>query len=93
MNFKLSLLILTLAAAPAFASDYARAEASKVVALKGGETLYVFKDGKMAKENRFGRAVYLQPSEILETADGQKITAVGNEVARLSILLKKDTRN
>ena len=46
----------------------------------------------MAKESRLGRAVYLQPGEVLVSADGQKITAIGNEVALLASLLKKTTR-
>ena len=47
----------------------------------------------MAKEDRFGRAVYLLPGEVLELADGRKLTAVGNEVARLDILLNNGHRN
>lgn len=93
MNLKLAILSLTLAAAPVFAMDAARSDAAKVMPLKGGETLYVFKSGLMAKESKFGRAVYLTPGEVLETADGQKITAVGNEVAKLSALLNKGHEN
>jgi hypothetical protein len=93
MKLKLSLMILTLAAAPAFAMDAARTQAAKVVPLKGGDTLYVFENGKMAKENRFGRPTYLQQGEVLETQDGQKITAVGNEIARLSSLSKLGHHN
>jgi hypothetical protein len=93
MKLKFALLTVTLAAAPAFAMHAARLEASRTVPLAAGETLYVFKDGLMAKENRFGRAIYLQPGEVLVSADGQKIKAVGNEVARLSSLLMKDHKN
>ena len=61
--------------------------------LKDGSTLYVFKDGKMAKEDRFGRAVYLRSGEVLETRDGRNVTAVGNEDARLDVLLSNGHRN
>lgn len=79
------------AASPAFASD--ALETSGVVKSKielaDGSTLYVFKDGKMAREDRFGRAVYLKAGETLTARDGTKIVAVGNEVARLDGLLKE----
>lgn len=45
MKLKFALLTLTLAAARAFASDAAHAQATQVVPLQSGETLYVFKDG------------------------------------------------
>lgn len=93
MKLKFALLTMTIAATPAFAMHAARLEASRTVPLTADETLYVFKNGLMAKEGRFGRALYLQPGEVLMSADGQKITVVGNEVARLASLLKKDHRN
>lgn len=93
MKSTLALLTMTLAVAPAFAMHAAQAEASRVISLSAGDTLYIFRDGLMARGNRFGRAFYLQPGEVLVSADGQKITAVGNEVARLSSLLKKDHKN
>jgi hypothetical protein len=43
---------------------------------------------EMAKEDAFGRAVYLKRGEVLTAKDGRQITAVGNEVARLERLLK-----
>ena len=91
---KLSILVLSLAAvAPAFATDAARLEAQQVVALQNGETLYIFKDGKMAKENKFGRPVYLSSGEVVQTADGKSITTMGNETARLNSLLNKGHGN
>ncbi|MEO6280187.1 CopK family periplasmic copper-binding protein [Roseateles sp.] len=33
----------------------------------------------MAREDRFGRAVYLKVSETLSARDGSKIVAIGNE--------------
>ena len=93
MKLKIALFTMTLAAAPVFAMHAARLEASRTVPLANGETLYVFKDGLMAKEGRFGRAIYLRPGEVVVSADGQQITAVGNEVARLASLLRKDHKN
>lgn len=78
---------------PSFAADAAAASAEKTYRLKDGGTLYVFKDGKMAQENQFGRPVYLQKGQSLETADGQKIVANSNEIARLDGLLRKGHRN
>ncbi len=87
---KLNILILSLAAAaPAFAMDAARSEAKEVIALQNGEALYVFKDGQMAKESKFGGVLHLKKGEVVQTADGKSVTTVGNEVARLSYLLLK----
>ena len=36
----------------AFASDEARAAAKEVIELKDGSTVYIFKDGKMAMEDK-----------------------------------------
>jgi len=47
------------------------------------------KDGKMAQENNFGRAVYLKQGQAYETTDGQKIIANSNEVARLDSLIQQ----
>ena len=91
---KLSILVLSMAAlAPAFAMDAARSEAKEVIALQNGELLYVFKDGRMAKEGKFGRVMHLRKGEVVQTADGKSITTVGNEVARLYVLLNKGHGN
>lgn len=91
---KLNILALSMATlAPAFAMDAARSEAKQVIALQNSETLYVFKDGLMAKENKFGRAVYLGNGEVVQTADGKSITTTGNEVARLNALMNQGHRN
>lgn len=75
-------------AVPVLARDAAAPAAKEVIQLKGGSTLYVFKDGKMAKEDKFGRAVTLKRGEVLEAADGRKLSAVGNESAQLVVLQK-----
>ena len=89
---KLAVMATLLAAATTtFAVD--AANVAKKFELLDGSTLYVFKDGKMAKEDRYGRAAYLKQGEVLELADGRKIPAVGNEVARLDGLLNDGHRN
>ena len=98
MNIK-TLLIAALATAsvgmalPALAHDALRQQATQIVALTDGSTLYVFRDGKMAKSDKFGRAVYLKDGEVLDAADGTKVAAVGNEVARLAHLMTDGHRN
>ena len=61
--------------------------------MKDGSTVYVFDSGKMAMESKYGRAVRMDPGMVMETKDGQKITMVGDEVARLSSLLWQDYRS
>lgn len=97
MKFSLAALALSLAAvgiaAPAVARDVVPQATRQTLNLKDGSTLYVFKDGKMAKEDRFGRASYLKQGEVLEVSDGRKVTATSNEVSRLSSLLDEGHRN
>lgn len=88
-----SVLAAATIAAPAFAGDAAAAAAKQVLPLKDGSTLYVFANGKMAKESKYGQAIYLKSGDVLETVDGKKITPVGNEVAVLSGLLSNGHRN
>ncbi|MCG3187661.1 MAG: hypothetical protein IOMNBAOH_02314 [Rhodocyclaceae bacterium] len=74
-------------ATSAFAHDAARAEAKQIIDLKDGSTLYIFKDGKMAMEDRYGRAIRTSPGAVVETSDGRKITTQSDEVARLNSLI------
>lgn len=85
----LALVVLVGLAAPAIAADVAKAHAAATHQLKDGGTLYIFKDGKMAKENKYGNAVYLKKGETLETVDGKKLVANSNEVARLRDLISE----
>jgi hypothetical protein len=57
--------------------------------MQDGGTLYVFKDGKMAVGDKFGRAVSVEIGKMIEIADGSKMTVSSNEVARLDVLLIK----
>ncbi|MBU0590401.1 MAG: CopK family periplasmic copper-binding protein [Gammaproteobacteria bacterium] len=92
---KSTLSVITIVASIAFGSIAAPAQANNSVAssvkqsipLKGGATLHVFADGKMAKEDKYGRASFMMPEEALVSIDGKTIKPVGNEVARLSALI------
>ncbi len=91
---KKSILAMTLGTLISFvgavhAGDAAKVQATIIHHLKDGGTLYIFSDGKMAKESKYGVAVYLKRGEILETVDGKRLTANSNEVARLGNLLSE----
>ncbi|PKO86389.1 MAG: copper resistance protein CopK [Betaproteobacteria bacterium HGW-Betaproteobacteria-12] len=73
----------------AFASDAAHATAKQVVELKDGSTVYIFADGKMAMEDRYGRAMRMKPDTVMETRDGKRIVMHGDEVMRLDRLLNQ----
>ncbi|MEO8837984.1 MAG: periplasmic Cu(I)/Cu(II)-binding protein CopK [Herbaspirillum sp.] len=85
----LMVLAISAVAASAFADDAARAEAKQTINLKDGSTVYVFKDGKMAMEDMYGRTTRMAQNTAMQTKDGQKILMQGDEVARLHLLLKK----
>ena len=79
---------LTTVTFSAFASDAARAAAQKTIDLKDGSTVYIFKDGKMAMEDKVGRAMRMKKGVVMETKDGQKIMMHGDEVMRLENILR-----
>lgn len=97
MKVALTTLVVALAASASAGSAVARdalpQATQQVFNQRDGSTLYVFKDGKMAKEDRFGRAAHMRIGDTLETADGRKITVTSNEVARLDGLLNDGHRN
>lgn len=84
----LLVVAMSAVAGSALADDAARAAAQKVIALKDGSTIYIFKDGKMAMEDKYGRATRMKKGVVMETKDGQKIMMHGDEVMRLDSLLK-----
>ena len=87
----LMLAALSTAAVAAFAVDLTLVE--KTFPLKDGTTVYIFKDGKMAMEDQYGRAARMKQGEVMETKDGQKILMHGDEVMLLNnVVLKKDGR-
>lgn len=85
----LMVAIMSTVSVAAFASDEARAAAKQVIELKDGSTVYIFKDGKMAMEDKVGRAMRMKKDTVMETKDGQKIIMHGDEVMRLDSLLHK----
>ena len=87
-NFLMVAALSTIATS-AFADDAARAAAQKTIELKDGSIVYIFKDGKMAMEDKLGRARRMNPGVVMETKDGQKIMMHGDEVMRLDSLLKE----
>lgn len=75
----------------AMAADTAEtAKAEHDILLKDGSTLHVFKDGKMAMEDKNGRAVRMEEGKQMETKDGRKFIMNSDEVARLSAELRKN---
>lgn len=87
------LLIASLFAAMSasvFAVDAAQVE--KSIPLKDGSTVHIFKDGRMAMENQYGRVFRMKEDQVMETKDGQKIMMHGDEVMRLDDLLHRDHR-
>ena len=93
LNKFLAAAMVSLISVSALADHVARAEAKQVIELKGGTTLYVFEDGKMGMEDKFGRAVPMKEGSEMETKDGRKFKMAKDEVARMYDLLKKEHRN
>lgn len=57
------------------------------IPLKDGSTVYVFKGGKMAMEDKWGKVVSMKKGHVMETKDGKKIIMEGDEVFRLEKFL------
>ena len=70
----------------AFAVDTSKVE--KSIELKDGSTVYLFKDGKMGMENKFGKSVRMKQGHVMETKDGQRVIMIGDEVARMETILR-----
>ncbi|MBI5920684.1 MAG: periplasmic Cu(I)/Cu(II)-binding protein CopK [Betaproteobacteria bacterium] len=71
--------------ASAFALDNDQVQRS--VQLKDASTVHIFKDGKMAMEDKYGRAVRMEPGHVMDAKNGEKITMHGDEVGRLASIL------
>ena len=86
--FKKMLIVVagSVVALSAFAVDASKVE--KSVELKDGSTVYLFKDGKMAMEDKGGRVVPMKAGHVMETKDGQRVIMIGDEVARLESIFK-----
>ena len=83
-------LSLVVPALSAFALD--QGNITKTIQLKDGSAVHQFKDGKMAMENKFGRAERMPAGQSMETADGKSITMADDEVARLSEVIRSHSR-
>jgi len=88
--FKKISLVVALSTIAASALALTSADVQTTVQLKDGSTVYIFQDGKMAMENRYGRTERMDPGHVMETKDGQKITMQGDEVARLENIRAQD---
>jgi hypothetical protein len=93
MSIRKSILVLSLAfpALSAFALD--NTDIAKSTQLKDGSVVHEFKDGKMAMENKFGKAVRMLEGTTMATANGQSITMKGDEVAKLAVSIALENRN
>ena len=90
MKLNLGTIALAIAlagtAVPVLAGDAAAQEAKQIANLTDGSILYVFKDGKMSMEDKYGRPMRMKAGLVMEAKDGQRLTMVGDEVARLQLL-------
>lgn len=86
----LMIVAISSAAASAYAVDQAQVKQS--IELKDGSTVYIFKDGKMGMEDKYGRATYMESGHVMETKDGKKIIMNGNEIWRVDELLHSNHR-
>ena len=95
MSIRQSILVLSLAlpALSAFAFTLDNTDVVKSTQLKDGSIVHQFKDGKMAMESKFGKAISMQAGTTMTTTDGQSITMNGNEVARLYSYIYLQNRN
>lgn len=82
----LAVIAMSVVVSSTFADDAKRAAARQTIELKDGSIVYIFKDGKMAMEDKFGRATIMKKDVVMETKDGKKIIMHGNEVMRLDAL-------
>ena len=83
------LLVTVLSTAAASAFAVSATEVQKSIPLKDGSTLHILKGGKMAMENKLGKAVSMKKGEVMETKDGTKIIMHGNELMRLDKYLQE----
>lgn len=79
-----TLMISSLVALAFAGSAFAAGEQKTgAIELKDGSTVHIFKDGKMAMEDKSGHARVMKQGERMETKDGQIIMMKGNEIWRL----------
>lgn len=88
--FKKILLVAAISSIGVSAFAFNNDQVQKSVQLKTGSTVHIFKDGKMAMEDKYGRPQRMQEGAVMEVENGQKITMQGDEVARLDSILREN---
>jgi Copper resistance protein K len=93
MSIRKSMIALSLVTA-ALSAVAAGGDAAIVqsIQLKDGTTMHHYKDGKMSMEDANGRIAYMKEGVAMQTVDGKTINMSGNEVARLYMQKKLETR-
>ena len=81
--FKKSMILVAVLAAAGAAMAVDMSNVAQSLPLKDGTTVLIFKDGKMAMDDKLGRTGAMKPGHVMETKDGQRIIMIGNELARL----------
>lgn len=76
------ILAIVLAGTSAMAIAAGHPDADKQYELKDGSTVYVYKDGKMAMEDKLGRPMSMKQGSKMELKDGNVIEMRGNEIWR-----------
>jgi len=61
-------------------------DVQETVELRDGSTVYVFADGIMGMEDRYGRTVYRKPGTVFETRDGSQFVMRKSQPYRVDIL-------
>lgn len=87
------LLVAAISAIAVSAFAFDEGQVQKSVQLKDGSTVHIFKDGKMAMEDKYGRAVRMEPGTTMEATNGEKIKMQGDEVMRLDSILRPAHHN
>lgn len=65
-------------------------DVARTVPLQDGTSVHIFRDGKMAMEDKFGRTVSMPEGQAMVALDGQAIRMVGNETARLDSIRRTE---
>ena len=84
------LLLVTVLSSAAFSAiAIGKDQIEKSIPLKNGTTLHILKGGKMAMEDKLGKAVSMKKGEIMETKDGKMIMMHGTELMLLDKYLQE----
>lgn len=86
----IAVVCMALFSVAAIAAD--RSLVDTAIPLKDGSTVYIFKDGKMGMEDRYGRPHRMAPGVVMETRDGRQIAMVGDEVAWVQTIKASENR-